>query len=769
MSYRMMLLIATCSIAIINVSLHWSWPQEDSSEALTGPSSLEELQEEQMIEELEEIPDGNDSGDAVLVLHPIDIANSTSTYVEEMKVKSLAASSVRVQRLLGSTHWKEHAWWSAIQQNDSTVVPRELRDKAVNLYTSKGQRIRNRPRVAFYHPITQPSPLMWSTGLNSSSLGEIFEGFFQKFWFPKRSEMTESLYPESSTHGSLEAEWRRYSVNFRNSTLTSSVVDTALNLIQSWEVAAENNTLDVDELEFAGPEGYCVQPAKHELELSDQQLRCLVAMDVEDTYNVSLQEGGISKCWEPNFIRGGRWMFRNFAPPLSLVDPNTCVAYSASDSLVIRSRIERRRKKRPNPITGKKSPYRDNRALEHFVLHNVCFNPNGFGFSAMFDFATVRNSFWQYVLNEKEEGLVRLRGIRSEYGARIKSFHIKQRITRPKCFYTKPLMVHPVLHPAQNFGHVVYRAAMINDVATSNFTTLFLVLPDALHFNSLHDSVYRVFSNLLVGNQWLSMQELENVTNTVSTEAQDLCFRTVIFGWRVMSMYHRQRKRAKIFEMALTRVIPALRRFKRKLYSCFVPHAVDEPRLRSGVNESNPIIITVVQRARRRILNLDDMVTLFALDVALATNQSVRVPSVRIRVVDFSLLSPNVQAVVAQETDIMIGPHGAGNAWMIMMRPRGVFVELRDYLHLRGGVQFHSINIKERILVENGQTSFAAGLHYVSARIRRSDVKCQSLSNKFKHSCDLKPSPEIFSRVLRVAISMWMTNTDTPAVRTVSV
>ena len=73
---------------------------------------------------------------------------------------------------------------------------------------------------------------------------------------------------------------------------------------------------------------------------------------------------------------------------------------------------------------------------------------------------------------------------------------------------------------------------------------------------------------------------------------------------------------------------------------------------------------------------LETMKDLYAQGDAAGSGQATTDFSVEVRVADFTEMTFEEQVKVDLQTDIMIGPHGAGLMHSVFMRDRGVLVEL---------------------------------------------------------------------------------------------
>ncbi|KAI9166287.1 glycosyltransferase family 61 protein [Paramyrothecium foliicola] len=95
-------------------------------------------------------------------------------------------------------------------------------------------------------------------------------------------------------------------------------------------------------------------------------------------------------------------------------------------------------------------------------------------------------------------------------------------------------------------------------------------------------------------------------------------------------------------------------------------YSIGDPPVR---NTDSPIIITFINRQRRRLRNQNALLSTVSKN-----------PRVRIRSVDFAAITLKEQLQIVQDTDILVGVHGAGITHAIFMREKlGAVVEIQPY------------------------------------------------------------------------------------------
>jgi hypothetical protein len=467
------------------------------------------------------------------------------------------------------------------------------------------------------------------------------------------------------------------------------------------------------------------------------------------------------------FGRRTRWMLdahKPFAGEMALVGPN-------HDPVSFKRRPPMYKDDRPITndefdivanrfVPGKKSFYTIKNLCGpiFYELRNVCLSPDGHGMSG-FD-ANGRPGSPEELRDERRQ---KIRGVR-----------VAQRLTRPKYFVDRPLVLHLVQFQSNNLGHVMYRLNMLANFVRNHlsenrtFESLandeevllgLYVVPSALDtfgpFNS-----YKLYYQALELT-WFSVAALNSSRRSAEEEERDLCFRRAYLGHETAYMYHSkggpgmaQKKIREAAGISQALVARGLTNIRNRLLSCHgMAFALDSGpenpfafRLKSPpsplqAHQTGPLLgtpaslppwhIVVIVRSQRRIANQDILLALLALYMGVpvaggpAPSSSVTLMDpttrrpVRVTVADYESLLPRQQLELTSSAHVLLAVHGTALQWMISMQPGGVVIEFQfGGLGCVEGFINHDLT---RILCEFGKTSLASGLSHMAVRYARPD------------------------------------------------
>lgn len=465
------------------------------------------------------------------------------------------------------------------------------------------------------------------------------------------------------------------------------------------------------------------------------------------------------------FMRNSRWMFDAFLPFALERDADVSASmppgWGSTRSGNLPSHADKFRVTASRPVAPKSGSNKLGQILGslHYELDNVCISPYGFGLSGY----TPDGVLHPQIPPE----------LRDETRTKIKDFTVRRRYTKPTHFIDKPLFLSFVLHHADNFGHVLYRVAaqqeLLRRVVDTNTRIRQGASPDDYLVgyyvvNHESSSTYGTRASTrhlyqLWNQPWFSFANLQRpgraANPTQDEEDSELCFRRAFIGHDGLYMYHtgtssseNLRKRyLTAASKAQTKVNQALQFTRERFLSCMVrplqqmlreegnttssiardvvvPTSYAEVLLGSTARSSRPIRILVMQRRTRRLANINQLLAALALELGrvgaegnvdlVDTKFSGR--SIQVLLVDFEFLTTAEQATIAASADILIGMHGTGLQWMLLMQPGSVLVEIQ-YPGL-GCVKRMITGTKSfpglRLFCEFGKTSTAAGLTHIA-------------------------------------------------------
>ena len=587
-------------------------------------------------------------------------------------------------------------------------------------------------------------------------------------------------------------------------------------LAGSWEVIGRSKPLPV-QFEHAGSEGVCIGDdgvagggAGTRRLLSPEHYLCLIYLDAKDSVSLgSSKEAAdaelfmtqVEEKWfaivgdnttsirttrrpcggAAEFYRSTRRMFRNFVPPINLV---TCAndETSVADSIVPQLSIYGELVKGAAPNTLKKLKEKkglDKQWLENIELRNVCLSPDG----RIFGNYTPGRPVWgqQYVVKTDGDDLL-LYSIKREHNRRSERLRIsplppnQNRMNDSRgimseasgggrCRVRQTAFLIPMMDPAMNVAHMFFRIA--SNKLSGGYLT-FLRTPPSERLVIFHSALggdglspgntYRI-SYQMLNSAWFGIQPATTAKSSDPTANLTLvCFDRIVVLWRTVLMYRTKNKfAAGVINLSPWKfTIPTLKVIRGEFIDCMLGKAAATKEGRSYMT-GDPVVVTVVQRRlrRRTLLNLGELLKAFALDLAVGLIAGVQLPRVALRVVDMEALSPNQQAALIHESDIVVGPHGAGMAWTLMLRGKTVYAEFRDGLHSTPEMIVEGIDVPVFVGSEYGKLVYAAGAHYVHKRIF-DQIVCYPFEGLSVHQCDYNVSIADFVQQMRVALDVFL-------------
>ena len=452
------------------------------------------------------------------------------------------------------------------------------------------------------------------------------------------------------------------------------------------------------------------------------------------------------------FMRRSRWLldaYRPFASELDLVGPN-------HEPKSFKRRPAMYRDDKPPTsdefdlvvnrfVAGKKGFYTIKQLCGaiFYELRNVCLSPDGHGMSG-FDAQGKPPASPDELRDERRQ---KIRGIR-----------VMPRLTRPKFFLDKPLILHLVQFQSNNVGHVMYRINMLTNLIRNFFSENrtfdsisnveealigMYVVPSALDTFGSSNS-YKLYHQAL-DMSWFSVAALNVTRRRADEEEHDVCFRRAYLGMETAYMYHSkggsgmaQKKMREAAAISQSLVARGLENLRNRLLRCygmkfdinsgpqnpFVWHVASP----SPAAPPPPWHVVVIVRTQRRIANQDILLAVLAAYMgvkheALADGSSFRLidpasrREVRVTIADYEFLLPQQQLELTSTAHVLFGVHGTAFQWMIAMQPGGVLVEFQfgGLGCIDGGINQDGI----RMLCEFGKTSLAAGLSHIAVRYAR--------------------------------------------------
>lgn len=324
-----------------------------------------------------------------------------------------------------------------------------------------------------------------------------------------------------------------------------------------------------------------------------------------------------------------------------------------------------------------------------YRLQNVCMSPRH-GLSAYWP---ERDRDDVFRMNDLvDEKRTTLRGILA----------VRRRATAPSCVVNRTVVLHPLLLQSDNLGHVMYRvaaterlASRLDAVADSRSDPAIVAYLATTHAKA---SVglghkYGVFSPASQ-RPWFALFAPDEDEASVGATSGDhsVCFANVVVGWDAVEMYTGRKPQDAQRQRRVT--MPALAALRQELLRCYAPpsaaQAPDAPR-----------VWTLVDRQQRRLTDIE----------AAATEVSRLLgPSWRVRIADFAAMTPLEQVQLARRSTVLMGPHGTALQWALVMQPDAAIVEVQypGYSCTNVGV-----NPPSRRHCEYGAAALVAGVSHV--------------------------------------------------------
>lgn len=462
------------------------------------------------------------------------------------------------------------------------------------------------------------------------------------------------------------------------------------------------------------------------------------------------------------------WMFRVFRPPLLLQHVEDAVELQMLDNS-------------PN-----RSPVRFNASV---LKMQVDFSYSGKQLRMLKKSMSRNNPIYYNIRNAyvpSSESGGRLYGssvefldqLRDERWIRVKEFQIdswKDNVAVPSRFVVKDsklLVILPVIFASNNIGHVMFRHMSIIQL----FQRLKLPQEDAIMAyqvlrgagvgfgpHNLHKAFYQA-----VHGPWVSIFGSEPAKRQSPV---DIVFSRVITGFGGIAQFHHTRTPAMVNSMkfSVKLLTSVWKKLRSRTASCYqLPNRyLPTPKL-PVTSTSEPFHIVIIRRQKRKLLNADELLQSYAkralvfgftenvsssreVDSYLSTRDvssdsrlvdpTTRLP-VTISTVDFEFMSLRQQAKLLGDTDVLIGPMGAGMSWMMFMRPHSAVVELQLYPSMK--CTGHGINT-DRLVCDYSKLSVAANLNHIGFRLNE-QYPCHPML------CDGTLSQESFNRLIAAAL-----------------
>jgi hypothetical protein len=502
------------------------------------------------------------------------------------------------------------------------------------------------------------------------------------------------------------------------------------------------------------------------------------------------------------YYRRTKRLHRNFVPPVSMVrcdpssesEPPLPVAPFSVSGEVLRSVAHTQAKKLRSNNGAKllEKQWMDN----SIVLSNVCLGSDGrflgnMTESSLHQIRPFAAKMPSQIPPTSADDELYIFAIKREHNRRSEKLHVspllvgvkngtleqsKKRRRRAVCRVADAAFLFPITDPALNLAHMFFRIAS-NQLSAAYLR--FLRTPATRRLSVFH-SAYGG-DDMMPGNNFrISYSQLKTMWLGVwptslprppygaSPDAADepplLCFDQMHVLWRTMLMYRSKNKlSAGVFnQMPWKTAVPVLRSVRAGFVKCLLGRrGVERDARRPLYRPGDPVVITVVQRRprRRAIVSLGRLLQALALDVAVSrrahpTDNS-SLPPVALRVVDMDALTPNEQAEVVHGSDILVGPHGAGMAWGLLLRPMTVFVELRDHFHFNPEMFLDGLDHQAFVGSEYGKLVYAAGAHYLHRRLHER-IECYGHMGLGIHQCDYYVSQREFVEQMRTALDVFL-------------
>lgn len=476
-------------------------------------------------------------------------------------------------------------------------------------------------------------------------------------------------------------------------------------------------------------------------------LRIMLRLDAEDLLaDEATREG--SRCGTQlplnrviTFMRRSRWLFDSFHPYMTesagfvsvpLRDdalPMNATLFSSDLDLDTTFRIRPSRK-----VASGAQSNRMNQLIQplYYEMNNVCLSPDGHGLSAYTPTGHPRPSI-------PDE-------LRDERRTKFRRLTIRKRSKPPEFFSDIPLFLTVVTFQSDNLGHVMYRTggqqSLIHRHLKRHFNASQVVLGHLVHPNAV--KTFGVRSSLrhfyqLWNQRWLSVGWFGQPGQEVKSEGNELCFRRAIIGHDALFMYHSQgsspmlRKRFMMAAQFSQRNVELYFQFLRsRIATCFQSNFQNElDHARESVVSifrppSNTVRILVIQRASRRLANLDRLLAALTLEFGSVDPSTGRITLrcphsgryIEVLVVDFEDLATPQQVFLFQNADIVFGIHGTAFQWMFLMKPGSVIAEVQYHALgcVTGGLHTGSNSLITRVFCEFGKTSLASQLTHISTK-----------------------------------------------------